>query len=285
MATLTDFLLAVQWNKSRVREYVWGGDGTNGECDCIGLIIGGLRRLNISWPWTHGTNYTVRNRMRTLRKVGNAKELALGELVFKAHEPDADDWALPSTYKGHPDQRDYYHVGVVTGISPLQITHCTSANGGIKVDTALGRWGYAGELDLVDYGSSELTPSLQGEGNTSSTASGPPSPQGEGNIYAVVGGRLALRSTPRKADNNFLKWLPDGAQVTALKEAENGWIRVEHEGMAGYCVVQYLEEINPGNEGNAASGSPSPQGEGIIIPRAAAEMIYRALGEALGGQG
>lgn len=40
---------------------------------------------------------------------------------------------------------DYYHVGVVTRLSPFEITHCTSVDGGIKRDTKLGKWGYAGE--------------------------------------------------------------------------------------------------------------------------------------------
>ena len=264
MANLTEFLEAVRWNENRVREYEWGADGANGKCDCIGLIIGALRHLGVSWPWTHGTNYTVRNRIRNLRKVANANDLALGELVFKAHEPDADDWALPLTYKSHPDQRDYFHVGVVTGIFPLQITHCTSVAGGIKVDTALGRWAYAGEMDLVDYGEGGETMPNNGIA-----------------LYEVVNGRLALRSTPRKADNNFLKWLPDGAQVEGLSEPENGWVQVIYEGMKGYCLSEFLQLISPGHEGGASTSSPA-SGEGITIPREAAEMIYSALGEALG---
>lgn len=71
----------------------------------------------------------------------------LGNLVFKAREPGEDKYDLPSSYKNHPDQRDYYHVGVVTSIDPLVISHCTGVPGGIKKDNKLGAWHYTGKLD------------------------------------------------------------------------------------------------------------------------------------------
>ena len=36
--------------------------------------------------------------------------------------PGQAGYALPERYKKGPDQRDYYHVGVVTAVEPLEIT-------------------------------------------------------------------------------------------------------------------------------------------------------------------
>lgn len=122
------------------------------------------------------------------------------ELVYKAKEPGVSGWSLPATYSTHADQRDYYHVGVVTSISPLEITHCTSVAGGIKKDSSLGAWGYAGELDIVDYSGPHYKEEI---------------PMGNEIIatYKVDGGKLALRSSPERKDNNFVRWIEDGDRV------------------------------------------------------------------------
>jgi hypothetical protein len=133
--------------------YKRGQDGRNGQCDCIGLIIGAIRRAGGTWTGTHGSNWAARNAVASLRPTDRP---GLGEIVYKAREPGAAGYDLPAAYAAHPDQRDYYHVGVVTSTAPLQITHCTSfaGGGGIKVDsleTVPGAWAHSGRLNDVDY--------------------------------------------------------------------------------------------------------------------------------------
>ena len=72
----------------------------------------------------------------------------LGELVYKARRPSDSGYDLHGRYlQGGRywtgDTLDYYHVGIVTGVSPLEITHCTSTNGvdGITTDRRLGQMG------------------------------------------------------------------------------------------------------------------------------------------------
>lgn len=79
-----------------------------------------------------------------LRKVSSEKQLNLGDLVFKGRAPGEANYSLPTKYKSSGDLTDYYHVGVVTRLVPFEITHCTGVEGGIKRDSKLGKWAYAG---------------------------------------------------------------------------------------------------------------------------------------------
>ena len=59
--TNEQFLEGIQKNIARVREYKLGMDGSGGQCDCIGLIIGAVRLMGGEWKGTHGSNYAARN--------------------------------------------------------------------------------------------------------------------------------------------------------------------------------------------------------------------------------
>ena len=54
------FLEKVQVIKSLNPAYKQPGDGSNGVCDCIGLIIGAIRRMGLKWTGIHGSNYAAR---------------------------------------------------------------------------------------------------------------------------------------------------------------------------------------------------------------------------------
>lgn len=223
MITENQFEEGIQKNINRINRYESGMDGSGGGCDCIGLIIGAIRLMGGKWNWTHGTNYTVRNRMNDFRAVSSEKELKENDLVFKAKNPGEDGYSLPEKYKPggseyNGDIKDYYHVGVVRSVSPLRITHCTTVNGGIKVDTTLGKWRYAGWLDQIEG---------KNEGKN------------EMRKYEVIGGSLKLRKGP-STNSAVLKLIPNGAIVTSIDEEENGWLRVSFDGTDGYCMVRYL---------------------------------------------
>ena len=84
--------------------------------------------------------------MHDLNPLRGAGQLRRGELVFRAHEPGAKGYALPSRYASSADRRDYYHVGVVMQTNPLRILHCSS--GGVKADTSATRWQFHGMLTM-----------------------------------------------------------------------------------------------------------------------------------------
>ena len=157
--TNQEFLTAVETNAARVNYYKLGYDGSKvveidgrqvRPCDCIGLDIGAVKLCGEKWNGVHGTNYTVRHMLKDgVSAIGSANDLRPGMLVFKSRNPGEKYYDLPDTYKNDPDQRDYYHVGTVTQVNPLRITHCTSVPGGIKVDTKLGQWKWGGVLKLI----------------------------------------------------------------------------------------------------------------------------------------
>lgn len=143
------FVAAVLENVQRVKQYKLGSDGShNGECDCIGLIIGAVRLMGKTWDGIHGSNYAARYKTANLAPLTGANALAVGNIVYKARGPKDVKYDLPGRYDSHLDKLDYYHVGVVTSIDPLEITHCTGVPGGIKRDNSLGAWKYYGELIL-----------------------------------------------------------------------------------------------------------------------------------------
>ena len=159
MTLLLRFLEAVKNIYNSKPKYRETGDGSDGTCDCIGLIIGALRRIGIRWigktkSSIHGSNYTARYEIDNLRYITEPTQLKLGDAVLKARKPGHSKYRLPSRYKQgggyyNGDLNDYYHIGVVTSINPFNITHMTSPTA--RIDTKLNQnknsvWNYGGTL-------------------------------------------------------------------------------------------------------------------------------------------
>jgi hypothetical protein len=233
--------LAIEAGKPTYRE---GGNGTDGTCDCIGLLIGAIRRAGGKYTGVRGSNWAARHELRgKLYTITGAKALRPGMAVFKAYDPFDDDWDLPQRYKTDPDQNDYYHVGVVISAEPLIILHCTkssSANGCTRA-TSLKGWTHYGWMKQVgDSGQEEKTLRSM--------------------IVHTDGGTLNLRAAASTGSERVGK-IPNGATVEA-GDTVNGWIPVRYQGMAGYCAAQYLEDADRIT---------------ISISRAAAEELLRVL--------
>lgn len=246
MISLDRFLSCVQQNAARVSEYESGGNGSGGKCDCIGLIIGALGLAGFLWPGTHGSNWAARNAMSTFERIADAGKMFLGEIVYKAREPGESGYALPSRYENSGDLRDYYHVGVVTGVDPLEITHCTSVEGGIKRDNALGNWRWGGKLKYVDYNEQE-------------------EPDMETPYQAIVtadnGKTVNLRAKP-DIKSTIIARVTVGATVTVLDEMGE-WDKVSHSGKTGYMMDKYLWPVND---------DEAPDDENVTISRAELEI-------------
>lgn len=243
--------------------YRLGGDGSDGTCDCIGLVIGAIRRAGGSWTGTHGSNYAARYEMRELLPVMDAGELCLGDVVYKARTPGQAGYALPERYKNDPDQRDYYHVGVVTAVEPLEITHCTGP--GIVRDTKLGRWTYRGRLEKVDYDGTEVVETMAQEAK----------------VTAASGSTVKMRSKPSTSDGLYWE-VPVGAEVQ-VAEITGGWAKVRYGDRTGYMMAAFLDM--DGQEAPEEGGSAeSVAGGGLVtVQRAALQEVYDALGSILQG--
>ena len=145
------FLSAVRAIVAEKPVYRVGGSGADGTCDCIGLVIGAVRRCGLLWAkrgsGAHSSNWAARYRCIGLRPLNSSAALRPGQLVFKAREPGEASWALPARYgRG----TDYYHVGVVLSARPLRIAHCTGGKvNGCAVVRSLRGWTHAASLSLI----------------------------------------------------------------------------------------------------------------------------------------
>ena len=249
MISVSEFLRCVDANAARVQRYKLGCDGSGGACDCIGLIIGAVRMAGEKWPWTHGSNYAARNLVDDLRPIQTAADLFPGEIVFKSREPGEKGYDLPDRYKTSGDLKDYYHVGVVTSLSPLCITHCTSVPGGIQRDSALGEWKWGGELKLVNYQEKEEMPVLY-----------------QATVWADNQSPVRLRQQP-STNSRVLASIPRGEVADVLEETNETWARIQVSGLIGYMMRKFLLP---------AGAKDDP----VTLPRADAEKICALLEEA-----
>lgn len=242
--------------------YKLGHDGSDGTCDCIGLIIGAIRRAGGEWNGTHGSNWAARNAMDTLHAVTDAGDLHVGQAVFKAAEPGQSGYNLPDRYKGDTDARDYFHVGVVRSVSPLEIVHCTGP--GIVRDKKMGKWNYAGWLRMVSRGNNE------GEATGMQTAV----------VIAESGSTVNLRKTPHGALEDRV---PVGSTAQVL-DTMDGWARITVIGKTGWMDMKYLRMQDSGEQdaSGGADGTSADDTITITLPRSAAEALLSTLGGVLG---
>ncbi len=255
--TVARFLSAVEQNAQRVREYSLGCDGSGGKCDCIGLIIGALELAGLEWTGTHGSNWAARNAVTDLHRISNAGSLIPGMVVFKAREPGENGYALPDKYKSSGDLRDYYHVGVVTSVNPLRITHCTSVPGGIKVDDKLGAWKYAGQLKQVDY-----------------KEEAPMEPLYQAEVYADNKQPVKVRQGPG-TNYKVIEQIPCGEEVDVLEETNAEWDKINDQGVVGYMMRKFLRPADAADDGQDAPGGAE------IITRQELKEIQVCLANAL----
>lgn len=256
--TRDTFAAAVLENAAGVRKYELGFDGRNPEgwCDCIGLVIGAFQIAGVRWTGGHGTNWTARNFVTGLGRFGVLADLELGDVVFKAREPGEKGYALPDSYKGSPDKRDYYHIGVVTSVNPVCITHCTSVEGGIRIDNTKGNWSYKALLNKVENG---------GGGGTVKKAI----------VEWDTGKTVNLRAKPSTA-SQVLVQVPIGNEVDVLEE--NGeWDKIKYQELTGYMMAKFLS-IVADDEPVPPEEIPPEGGDGFVkIPVDAAFAVWEAL--------
>lgn len=216
-----DFLFRVDQIANEQPTYLKGHDGSDGQCDCIGLVIGAIRRAGGSWSGTHGSNYAARREMTTFGKIHSVSDLSVGDVVYKGFSPGAEKYDLPSTYSDDPDQTDYYHVGVVTSVNPLTITHMTSPT--IKRDTKLGAWAYNGQLKEVSDGGDKPVENIIISG---------------GNTDLPINMRLKPAS-----NSKLVAEIPQGKTGTMVERGDK-WSKIEYQSKQGYVLNTFIKDIS-----------------------------------------
>lgn len=212
------------------------GDGSDGYCDCIGYIIGTIRRMGLKWTGIHGSNWAARKESANLHPIKSIADLEVGDMVLKGCAPGSSNYALPARYRQggqyyNGDLTDYYHAGLVYSLNPLQIRHMSSK---MTIDTKLGKWGYATRLKiLVNAGA------YKEESNTEPTVT--PSSGTQAKLIAPSGKTVNLRKTP-SLRGSLIMQVPLGTIVDILEPGEE-WCKVQYKTKTGYMMAKFLEIV------------------------------------------
>lgn len=239
MIGVNRFVQKVQEIAERRITYRTGGVGKDGTCDCIGLVMGAMYELGRKKYDMHSTNYFARYQTLELKKA-NEKELFVGQLLYRArtNQDRLNARYLPGGRYYTGDLLDYYHVGVVTKVKPLEIIECTEYGSvsGIVINTSFGNWHYGGKLRFVDY---DDMGGLYVPGKE---------------VFEVLyearvitqEDPLTLRAT---AGGRKVGEIPKGETVEVLAEGE--WALVRYGEKRGYVSSKYLERIEETEPGYA----------------------------------
>ena len=124
--------------------YVSPGSNDENGIDCSGLFVKSYRDQD-AWIY-HGSNTIFHNHCSSVKKISSKKDLRPGMAVFKLKPwTDADK---DNKWYGTPPG-NLYHIGMVTSINPLVITHATPPK--CTQDKKIGSWAYCGYLKDVMY--------------------------------------------------------------------------------------------------------------------------------------
>lgn len=231
------------------------------ECDCIGMSKYSFRENNVPFSTT-GTNFSVRQQVDNLRKINSVSDLHVGDVVFKAHEQGESGWELDKYPKYLPggqyyngDLRDYYHIGTVKSVSPLEIIHMTSPTA--KIDTKIGKWGFVAQWKkeyISDTQDDDPTPSPEPDEPKHMT------------VYAENGNPVNMRMRPY-LNAPLIERIPVGETVEWLKE-DGAWAYIKYGYKYGwmldcYLVDEYIPEPDP--DGDAEPEPENPAGEELTV--------------------
>ena len=234
MVTIKLFIEKVLYIKSLNPKRREPGDGSDGYCDCIGLVIGAIRRCGLKWTGIHGSNWAARKEAVNLHPVKSISDLEVGDVVLKGCQPGTSGYALPARYKKggqyyNGDLTDYYHAGVVTSLNPFNITHMSSK---MTVDTKLGKWNYAMRAKpLVNAGAYTNNPAT----HTDTT----PSSGTQAKVVAPSGGTVNMRRTPSLKGALVMR-VPLGTIVNIVSPGEE-WCKITYGNKTGYMMAKFLE--------------------------------------------
>lgn len=204
--------------------YASPGSNNSKGIDCSGAFVYAYNKYKQTIY--HGSNRIVRVYCRDVKRVSSVAQLTPGMAVFKSK---ADTSNLKAEYKPggkyyNPElPEDFYHIGLVAGVAPLQIINATPP--AARVDTRLSGWSHAGYLKEVSY---------EGPGPK-------PVPQ-----YAMTtapsGSTVNLRKSPSK-DSVVLRRVPLGEKVNVLEDADDTWWRVRYDNTTGYMMREFLKAL------------------------------------------
>lgn len=209
--------------------YQLGHDGSDGTCDCIGMVRGGLKRAGATdLIGLSGTNYAARYTIKELHLIEDAKSLRVGDVVLKTRPADDPSMPLPDKYKKggaayNGDLTNYTHIGTVTKVNPLEITHMTSPTA--TVDTKVGKWKYTGSLPWV----SDESPVDPDDPSDPQTAT----------VSAPSGKTVKMRQKPSISCRMY--WNVPIGETVIVDSYGSEWSQITWNAITGYMMSKFLD--------------------------------------------
>ena len=199
--------------------------------DCSGLFVKAFRDQGGSIY--HGSNTIFREYCTETGKLTDVSQLRPGMAVFKC-KPWTDSEADKKNRWYGKSPGNLSHIGMVTSVNPLVITHATSPV--CKQDFKLGNWAYLGKLKNVDYGEE---PSPAPEPEPIPDPEPDPEPSKIMQVYAENGQPVNMRVSP-KLSAKLVDKVPVGQSVTWLKENGAGWGYIQWKKKKGWMLECFL---------------------------------------------
>ena len=232
--TVEKFIAGVGSIYEEMPSYEEGHDGSDGKCDCIGMVRGALLRAGATDVKNlRGTNQAARKAINDLRKLTSVAGLRVGSVVLKTRDADNPSMPLPDRYrKGGSDydpdvgETNFTHIGTVTGLDPLVITHMTTPKP--QKDKSLKGWSYAGELPWVNYDDQPEPEPPKPE---------PPKPT-TAVVFAHTGSTVNMRRSPN-IGAALVERVPVGETVEVLQYGDE-WCHIKWKWFKGYMMTRFL---------------------------------------------
>ena len=226
--------------------YVSPGSNNEKGIDCSGLWVKCFR--DQGKRIYHGSNTIFREYCTETGKLTNAKQLQPGMAVFKIKPwTDAD---IGNRWYGK-EPGNLSHIGMVTSVNPLVITHAT--NPVVKQDKTIGRWAYWGKIKDVDYPDQPSAPDPQ------STA------EKQMRVVAENGRPVNMRRNP-SLNAPRIEYVPVGNVVTQDSTNADGWSHIRHNGKTGWMLARFLSPLDKSSAPEKDDKKPTiPVGEKLSV--------------------
>ena len=201
-----DFRAALGW------PYASPG-GTGRDCsrcgiDCSGMFVRAYRLQGETIA--HGSNRIWRRYLSDKGVITSPELLEVGMAVFRHRAKD--------TAKYPDGEGDFYHIGLVVGVSPVRIVHASTNGNVVREDIGAEGWTHWGWLAAV-----EKTAGVKGC------------------VTAAKGETVNIRRAPGGAVQDRLAI---GSEVEILRQAD-GWTRVRYTvERTGYVMDDYINRMD-----------------------------------------
>jgi len=214
-----DFEEIVGWT------YVSPGTNDINGIDCSGAWVRCYKkhRYNI----LHGSNSIFRKECSSTGQITSKNDLKVGMMVFK----NRFDGKEPEKYK-NDGLGNFYHIGAVTSVNPLVITHATSPNA--KQDKKFNanmngwtHWGVGNKVEISDV----VDNNLDDGGNETVATSGELQDK-NCKVIANSGSTVNIRKSESQKGELVVR-VPIGDTVLVTSDSGNSYVGVRWEDATG----------------------------------------------------